>query len=100
MLRPNGLCFSPDESLLYVADSGATRFPKYDQPCQVEYNWDDPHHIRVYDVVNGYEAKNGRVFKEIENGKSYVLFHYHPFYFIIIRLLVYMIHWSVCLPAC
>lgn len=68
MLRPNGLCFSPDESLLYVADSGAAQFPKYDQPSEIECNWSDPHHVRVYDIVNGFEAKNGQVFTDIENG--------------------------------
>jgi gluconolactonase len=76
MLRPNGLCFSPDESLLYVADSGAAQFPKYDQPSEIECNWSDPHHVRVYDIVNGFEAKNGQVFTDIENGKSS-----HDFYF-------------------
>ena len=29
--RPNGLCFSPDESLLYVADSGALWGPTFDE---------------------------------------------------------------------
>lgn len=46
---PNGLCFSPDESKLYIADSGR------------------PHHIRVFDVENG-ELKNGRVFCVMDNG--------------------------------
>jgi gluconolactonase len=44
--RPNGLCFSPDESRLYVVVSGAM-----------------PREIRVYDVVAGGTAlANGRVF--------------------------------------
>jgi gluconolactonase len=43
--RPNGLCFSPDESRLYVVVSGAM-----------------PREIRVYDVVAGGTAlANGRV---------------------------------------
>lgn len=48
MVHPNGLAFSPDESLLYVADTG--RF------------WVDgaPFHIRVYDLATG----EGRVFAE------------------------------------
>ena len=29
--RPNGLCFSPDESLLYVADSGALWGPTFNE---------------------------------------------------------------------
>ncbi len=51
MVHPNGLAFSPDESLLYVSDTG--------------FVWDDtaPRHIRVYDVVDG-TAVNGRVFVE------------------------------------
>src|SRR6266404_3069960 len=44
--RPNGLCFSPDESRLYVVVSGAM-----------------PREIRVFDVVgNGTALANGRVF--------------------------------------
>lgn len=52
--RPNGLCFSPDEKLLYIADTGQ---PK-----------DKPHPIRVFDVVNGKELKNGRTFCDMGNG--------------------------------
>ncbi|MDR3095675.1 MAG: SMP-30/gluconolactonase/LRE family protein, partial [Paraburkholderia sp.] len=36
--KPNGLAFSPDESRLYVADSGASHLEN------------GPHHIRVFDV--------------------------------------------------
>jgi gluconolactonase len=43
--QPNGLCFSPDESLLYVNDT-------------------DRAHIRVFDVGAGHELSNGRVFAE------------------------------------
>ncbi len=44
--RPNGLCFSPDESKLYIVESGAT-----------------PRAIRVFDVVgDGTRLANGRVF--------------------------------------
>ncbi|MFB2772034.1 SMP-30/gluconolactonase/LRE family protein [Pelatocladus sp. BLCC-F211] len=57
MVRPNGLAFSPDESLLYVSDSAAFNIPG------------GPHHIRVYDVVDGRWAKNGRVFAVIEPGQ-------------------------------
>ena len=52
---PNGLCFSPDESLLYVNDTPNAR-------------------IRVYDVAAGGSLSNGRVFADgigdgvIENG--------------------------------
>ena len=50
MHRPNGLCFSPDESRLYVADSG------------------DPKTIRVFDVVEGRELVNGRDFVSMAPG--------------------------------
>ena len=40
--QPNGLCFSPDESLLYVNDT-------------------DRAHIRVFDVGPGHSLSNGRV---------------------------------------
>ena len=54
MQRPNGLAFSPDESLLYVADSA---FPGHGSN----------HCIRVYEV-EGQRLVNGRVFAEIEQG--------------------------------
>ncbi len=47
---PNGLCFSPDEKKLYVADSGK------------------PRHIRVFDVTKDGTVANGRVFAVIEKG--------------------------------
>lgn len=50
-IMPNGLAFSPDESLLYVTDSAG-----------------EPHHIRVFDVAESGKLKNGRVFAEIEPG--------------------------------
>ena len=55
-LKPNGIAFSPDESLLYVADTGAT------------HHADGPHHIRVFDVVDGRSLVNGRLFAEINPG--------------------------------
>lgn len=54
MACPNGLCFSPDESRLYVADTGRM-FSS------------DPQHIRVYDMVNGRPV-NGRLFHKIDTG--------------------------------
>ena len=51
MVEPNGLAFSPDESLLYVSDTS------------------DARHIRVYDLVDGVPT-NGRVFAAIERGAS------------------------------
>lgn len=54
MACPNGLAFSPDERLLYVADTGRMFS-------------DDPQHVRVYDMVGGRPA-NGRLFHTIAPG--------------------------------
>jgi gluconolactonase len=54
MACPNGLAFSPDESRLYVADTG-------------RMHGSDPQHIRVYDMVGGRPV-NGRVFHTISPG--------------------------------
>lgn len=48
--RPNGLCFSPDEKLLYVADSGK------------------PKHIRVFTVKDDGTVGDGRIFATLDNG--------------------------------
>jgi gluconolactonase len=48
--KPNGLAFSPDESKLYVADSGA------------------PKHIRVFDVKPDGAVTGGAVFCKIDVG--------------------------------
>ncbi|MBN1346968.1 MAG: SMP-30/gluconolactonase/LRE family protein [Phycisphaerae bacterium] len=50
--RPNGLCFSPDEKRLYVADSGN---PK-------------PRHVRVFDVTPDNKLTNSRVLAELPKG--------------------------------
>jgi gluconolactonase len=47
---PNGLCFSPDEKKLYVADSGK------------------PHHIRVFVVQPDGALTGGAVFCQIDTG--------------------------------
>jgi gluconolactonase len=44
--KPNGLAFSPDETVLYVGDSGANHEPGTYDPRR-------PHHIRAFDVVDG-----------------------------------------------
>ena len=54
MFKPNGLCFSPDYSKLYVADTGASHYP------------DAPRNMRVYDVVDGKKVKNGREFASMK----------------------------------
>jgi gluconolactonase len=53
--KPNGLCFSPDESILYVNDSGAIEGPN-------TYYVDLPHHIRAFDVADGTHLVNERLF--------------------------------------
>jgi gluconolactonase len=50
--RPNGLCFSPNETLLYVVDSGS-----------------EPRTIHVYDMASGRPA-DGRVFVDMSPGTS------------------------------
>jgi gluconolactonase len=57
---PNGLAFSPDESLLYVSDTSAAR-----QPDGVGL-----HQIVVFDVVGDQDLMNPRVFAVIEPGLS------------------------------
>jgi gluconolactonase len=54
MACPNGLAFSPDESRLYVADTGRMFST-------------DPQHIRVFDMVDGRPAR-GRVFHTVRPG--------------------------------
>jgi len=52
---PNGLAFSPDESMLYVAESASSHWP------------DAPRHIRAFDVGKDNELKGGKarfVFKD------------------------------------
>ncbi len=55
---PNGLCFSPDEKLLYVSDSGK-QFAA--QPTR---------HIRVFDVADSLTPRlcNGRIFHTVTPG--------------------------------
>jgi gluconolactonase len=48
--HPNGICFSPDQKKLYVADSGI------------------PHNIRVFDIQEDGTLANGKVFSVIDNG--------------------------------
>jgi gluconolactonase len=54
---PNGLAFSPDERLLYVAESGA------------QFAADPVRHIRVFDVSeDGTRLSGGRVFHKVTPG--------------------------------
>ncbi len=50
-VQPNGLAFSPDESLLYIVDTGLTHVP------------DGPHHVRRFRVgAEGSSLSGGEVF--------------------------------------
>lgn len=53
--KPNGLAFSPDESILYVSDTGQSHDP----------DW--PAHIRQFGV-NGSKLTNPRVFADVDSG--------------------------------
>ncbi|MBV9491728.1 MAG: SMP-30/gluconolactonase/LRE family protein [Verrucomicrobia bacterium] len=54
--RPNGLAFSPDETRLYIADSGGS------------HKVNGEHHVRVFDVTTDGRLQNGRVFAEVSPG--------------------------------
>ena len=59
--KPNGLVFSPDESILYITDSGAIQEPG-------SYVVGLPHHIRAFDLVDGRHLANGRLFAVVAPG--------------------------------
>jgi len=59
--KPNGLAFSPDESILYVNDSGAIEEPN-------SYYVDLPHHIHAFDVIGGAQLANERLFCVVTPG--------------------------------
>jgi gluconolactonase len=50
IFKPNGLCFSPDYKLLYIADTGASHYPNA------------PRNIKVWDVADAKTLRNGRQF--------------------------------------
>ena len=56
LVKPNGLCFSPDESRLYISDSAISHDPEA------------PGHVRVFDVVDGRKLQGGRVFADMSPG--------------------------------
>ncbi len=47
ILKPNGLCFSPDYRKLYVSDTGTNE------------QGESPKHIKVWDVVDGQKRAAG-----------------------------------------
>ena len=54
--KPNGLCFSPDFSKLYISDTGISHAP------------DHPSYVYVYDVVDNARLANGRPFCDMGSG--------------------------------
>ncbi|ULH14225.1 SMP-30/gluconolactonase/LRE family protein (plasmid) [Deinococcus sp. KNUC1210] len=60
MVCPNGLAFSPDESVLYVGDTAGTHSSRGYWP-------EAHHHILAYDMQDG-QAVNARLFAEVSPG--------------------------------
>ena len=58
LIHPNGLAFSPDESVMYVSDTSIARDP------------DGNHHMLAFDVVSGRQLERPRVFTVMEPGVS------------------------------
>ena len=58
--EPNGLAFSPDESVLYVSDTSAA----------LRTDGGGHHHIVAFDVVDGQDLANPRVFAVVNPGVS------------------------------
>jgi gluconolactonase len=56
--EPNGLAFSPDESVLYVSDTSAA----------LRSDGSGNHHIVAFNVVGGQDLANPRVFAVVEPG--------------------------------
>jgi gluconolactonase len=54
--KPNGIAFSPDESTLYVADSGGSHSPNGE------------HHIRAFSVDKQGRLNGGDIFAEVSPG--------------------------------
>jgi gluconolactonase len=59
--KPNGLAFSPDESVLYITDTGANQAPGTYFPAL-------PHHVRAFDVQDGRRLRNERLFAVVSPG--------------------------------
>jgi gluconolactonase len=59
--KPNGIVLSPDQSTLYVTDSGANQRAG-------SFHRDRPHHVEAFDIVGGDTLVNRRVFAVISPG--------------------------------
>ena len=58
--EPNGLAFSPDESMLYVSDTSAA----------LRADGGGHHHIVAFDVIDGRRLANPRVFAVVNPGRA------------------------------
>lgn len=58
--EPNGLAFSPDESILYVSDTSAA----------LRSDGSGHHHIVAFDVIRGQDLANPRIFAVVNPGLS------------------------------
>ena len=58
VVHPNGSAFSPDEKILYIADTSSAFNPKPN------------HHIMAFEVVDGRKLRNGRGFAAISPGMA------------------------------
>jgi gluconolactonase len=59
--KPNGIALAPDESVLYVTDSGANHEPGTDDPTR-------PHHVKAFDVIDGRQLAGERLFAVVMPG--------------------------------
>jgi gluconolactonase len=59
--KPNGLAFSPDESVLYITDTGANQAPG-------THFVGLPHHVRAFDIADGRHLRNDRLFAVVSPG--------------------------------
>ncbi len=59
--KPNGLAFSPDESVLYITDTGANQAPG-------TYFVGLPHHVRAFDMHDGRHLRKERLFAVVSPG--------------------------------
>jgi gluconolactonase len=59
--KPNGLAFSPDESVLYITDTGANQAPG-------TYFVGLPHHVMAFDVRDGRHLRRERLFAVVSPG--------------------------------
>ncbi len=58
VVEPNGLAFSPDESVLYVSDTSAA----------LRTDGGGHHHIVAFDVIGGQDLANPRIFAVVSPG--------------------------------